>query len=1242
MIQGGIMKKLIFILALMMMAFTMPLFSATLTEGFNDAGWGGSYGNYTVNDWTLSNVYRETSYKYEGAAAVRFATSSANPRSIVSPEKSGGVGTISFWHRIWSSSDGSVSFSVYVSTDGTTWGTAVGTGTMTSDTYSQYSVSPMNSNAKYVKIEIATAAKRALIDLVEITDAAATPTITVSPSSLTDFGYVYGSTTSTEQTFTVSGSNLTNNISIAATTNYEISKSSGSGYTTPLTYTPAQVATAQTVYVRLKTGLAIGDYNSETITATSSGATNQTVTCSGSVTTPPAPSAPTATAATSVTANSFTANWDAVSGATGYKLDVYTKSSGGNASDLFISEYIEGSSNNKGIEIYNGTGATIDLSTYSLKQYNNGASTPTYTLALSGNLTNGSVYRIVHSSQTIFGTNYDLSTTASVIGFNGNDAMAIFNGTTLVDVVGPIGDATDWGKDVTLVRKAAATVPANTYTSSDWDSYGTDIVTNWGAHTFSGGSTKTFVSGYEDLDVSNVTTYPVTGLAQGTTYYYVVRAYNAYGTSGDSNEITVNTTSTSNIPPSITNIVLSPSTGITSSTTVSVSATITDSDGTVEGAELYWGTTSGNLSNHIAMSNTTGTTWVTVTSIPAQANNTTVYYAVYAMDDGLEETTSPEASYTVTDPVNTPPSITNIVHTPSTGITSSDTVSISATITDSEGTVFGAELHWGTTSGVLTNNIDMSKTIGDTWVTVTPIPAQADNTIVYYEVYALDDELDESTSPEQSYTVTGPLPSVTEIIMPQYMQGVSTTNNQRIPTAARLKLENLSPSATYRYAVQFVESTDAATSDGAGIGLFVAPDGTFTRSTTLGLATAGHYGEFTTNASGEFEGWFMGEPSGNARFTPGNELYFRIRLNDGNNGTAVVSRLTTSLAMKVINFGTAEDVNQGTFLRGISQSPAKNFAFVYDNEAGTGRPISGTVIEDDGLSLSEVSQILPAYKTYVDNIAGAWGLIIPNSTGTKGFTGIKRVESRKLSDGEIYAEATDSDGVWPSGTNTVNPTGGDGSGHLVMGEFDATLPVELSSFTVALNSSNQAVLTWVTQTETGVNGFYIYRSNEGVLADALLISSLIPATNSSQQQVYIYRDKELNGAGTYYYWLQVSDLNGSESYHGPVTLVYEDGNDQQTPVIPKVTELKKIFPNPFNPSATISYSLVDAAPVSIKIYNSRGQMVRSFEEGLQNAGSYNLIWNGEDNSGRSLPTGVYYIRMQAGQQSFNKKAVLMK
>jgi len=117
------------------------------------------------------------------------------------------------------------------------------------------------------------------------TMSAAGPNITVTPSTLTGFTYMLGSGPSAEQTFTVSGSNLTNDISIAATTNYEISKTSGSGYTTPLTFTQSGGTVASTtVYVRLKSGLSVGTYNSENITASSTGATNKTVTCSGTVT----------------------------------------------------------------------------------------------------------------------------------------------------------------------------------------------------------------------------------------------------------------------------------------------------------------------------------------------------------------------------------------------------------------------------------------------------------------------------------------------------------------------------------------------------------------------------------------------------------------------------------------------------------------------------------------------------------------------------------------------------------------------------------------------------------------------------------------------------------------------------------------------------------------------------------------------------------------------------------------------
>ncbi len=107
---------------------------------------------------------------------------------------------------------------------------------------------------------------------------------------------------------------------------------------------------------------------------------------------------------------------------------------------------------------------------------------------------------------------------------------------------------------------------------------------------------------------------------------------------------------------------------------------------------------------------------------------------------------------------NTSPSINNIVQTPNSNITSSTTVSVSADITDSDGTIAGAELHWGTSSGNLSTIISMSNTSGDTYVTDSDIPAQSDGTTVYYEVYAMDDDLDETTSSEQNYIVADPQP----------------------------------------------------------------------------------------------------------------------------------------------------------------------------------------------------------------------------------------------------------------------------------------------------------------------------------------------------------------------------------------------------------------------------------------------------------------------------------------------------
>ena len=116
---------------------------------------------------------------------------------------------------------------------------------------------------------------------------AATPTLTVSETSLSGFTYEEGSGPSSEQTFTVSGDDLTANAQITAPTNYEVSLSSGSGFggTASIGRSGGDlVSEPRTVYVRLKTSLSEANYNSETLTIASTDATTLSITLNGSVT----------------------------------------------------------------------------------------------------------------------------------------------------------------------------------------------------------------------------------------------------------------------------------------------------------------------------------------------------------------------------------------------------------------------------------------------------------------------------------------------------------------------------------------------------------------------------------------------------------------------------------------------------------------------------------------------------------------------------------------------------------------------------------------------------------------------------------------------------------------------------------------------------------------------------------------------------------------------------------------------
>jgi len=292
----------------------------------------------------------------------------------------------------------------------------------------------------------------------------------------------------------------------------------------------------------------------------------------------------------------------------------------------------------------------------------------------------------------------------------------------------------------------------------------------------------------------------------------------------------------------------------------------------------------------------------------------------------------------------------------------------------------------------------------------------SNGTIYYISVFVrLTSEWSQVT--EASFMPFGQ-PELQSYILPAYMQGKTPTNNQRVSLAFRALLANLSPDSTYRYYTRAVINTDSPTATGAGGCLFVSDTG-FTRTTSPSMSTAGEYGEFTVNSSGVYEGWFILEPSGNARFTPGSYIFPRIFINNGSGGTAIIQRFTPADSVKVLGFDVIADANSGTGVIGITSFTPKNFVFLYDNISAAGRPLCGAHVEASGIDFPTTTVYVPFYNTQVYNISGNWGGIVPNINSN----GIMAIQELSLLDGSLVGTYTSTNSIW-FGTNTISPTGG--------------------------------------------------------------------------------------------------------------------------------------------------------------------------------------------------------------------------
>ena len=201
---------------------------------------------------------------------------------------------------------------------------------------------------------------------------------------------------------------------------------------------------------------------------------------------------------------------------------------------------------------------------------------------------------------------------------------------------------------------------------------------------------------------------------------------------------------------------------------------------------------------------------------------------------------------------------------------------------------------------------------------------------------------------------------------------------------------------------------------------------------------------------------------------------------------------------------------------------------------------------------------------------------------------------------------------------------------------DGSLPVELTSFT-ATAGDGQVTLRWYTESEIENLGFNIYRSANSNVKFLMINDELIPgAGNSSSRHEYEYVDKDLTNGVKYWYKLEDVDYSGNTELHGSVSATPVKKAD------PKEFRLYPNYPNPFNPFTTISYDLSEEGYVVLSIYNMRGEKVATLMQGNQEAGSYQMNWDGINQNGEIVSSGIYFLRIASGSYCKTSKMVFIR
>jgi hypothetical protein len=191
---------------------------------------------------------------------------------------------------------------------------------------------------------------------------------------------------------------------------------------------------------------------------------------------------------------------------------------------------------------------------------------------------------------------------------------------------------------------------------------------------------------------------------------------------------------------------------------------------------------------------------------------------------------------------------------------------------------------------------------------------------------------------------------------------------------------------------------------------------------------------------------------------------------------------------------------------------------------------------------------------------------------------------------------------------------------------DNIIPVELLSFTSEL-SGNDVKLFWSTSTETNNSRFEILRSAQNDIIGWEKIGFVPGFGTTTEVHHYSFVDESLLPSN-YQYRLKQIDFDGTFEYSNIIEIMVN---------APTIFSLEQNYPNPFNPSTSLQYAIGSRQFVTLKVYDVLGNEVATLVNEEKPAGTYEVEFNAA-----SLPSGVYFYQLKAGEYIQTKKMVLLR